>query len=73
MTSATVLLADDPAHRDAHDDHTPLAAAHAAETTTAAVSDVRDPRRAVHRVQEVTNHTELAAEEHLVLQKTRTT
>lgn len=73
MTSATALLADDLAHRAAPDDHTLLAAAHVAETTIAAVNVVRDPRRAVHRDQEVISHTELAAEERLVRRKTRTT
>lgn len=73
MTSATDLLADDPAHRDAPDDHTPLAAAHAAETTTVAVNAVRDPQQVVHRVLEVISHTELAAEDHLARQRTRTT
>lgn len=72
MTSATALLADDPAHRAAPDDHIPLVAAHAAETTTAVVNVVRDPRQAVHRVLEVISHTEQAAEERLVRRKTRT-
>lgn len=72
--SATVLRADAPAHRDAPDAHTPLAAAHAAETTTAAVNVARDPRRVVHRVQGIISHTELAAEEvRLEHRKTRTT
>lgn len=73
MNSATALLADAPAHRDAQDVHTPLAAVHAAETTIAAASVVRDPRQAAHKVQEVTSRTEVAAEERLARQKTRTT
>jgi hypothetical protein len=73
MTSATALLADDPAHRDALDAHTPLAAAHAAETIIAAVNVVRDHQRVEHRGLEAISHTELAAEVHLVHKRTRTT
>ena len=72
MTSATAHPVVDLAHRDALDDHIPLAAAHAAETTTAAVNVVRDPRRAVHREQETISRTELVAEVRLVHRKTRT-
>ena len=72
MTSATALLADDPAHRDAPDDHTLLAAARAAGTTIAAVNVVRDPRRVVHRDLEIISHTELAVAERLAQQRTRT-
>ena len=73
MISASVLLADDPAHRDAPDAPTPPVAARAAETIIAAVNVARDPQQEVHRGLGVISHTELAAEERLVRRKTRTT
>ena len=73
MISASVLLADDPAHRDAPEDHTLLAAVPAAETIIAAVNVARGPQQVVHRGLGVISHTELAAEERLVRRRTRTT